>query len=163
MSKLRSYTRACIFLALLAATAFSLSAQTFQTLHRFKYTDGEYPWGPLVQASDGNLYGTVSTGGDPSCAPGGYSTGCGTLFQITPGGKLTTIWLRSLCGVGPNHQRGLLRCNARRRHWQWRRGLRSGLRYDLHHHRKWYADDPLQLQLHGWRRTHRDADPRSRW
>jgi uncharacterized repeat protein (TIGR03803 family) len=92
MSKLRSYTRACIFLALLAATAFSLSAQTFQTLHRFKYTDGEYPWGPLVQASDGNLYGTVSTGGDPSCAPGGYSTGCGTLFQITPGGKLTTIF-----------------------------------------------------------------------
>ncbi|MGA9508122.1 MAG: choice-of-anchor tandem repeat GloVer-containing protein [Candidatus Sulfotelmatobacter sp.] len=92
MSKLRSCTKAGIFLALWAVTAVALSAQTFQTLHRFKYTDGEYPWTPLVQASDGNLYGTVSTGGNPSCTPGGYSTGCGTVFQITPGGKLTTIF-----------------------------------------------------------------------
>jgi uncharacterized repeat protein (TIGR03803 family) len=93
MSKLRSWTKACILFVLWAATAVALPAQTFEKLHSFKYTDGWSPWAPLVQASDGNLYGTVSSGGNPSCTGGGYSTGCGTVFQITPSGKLTTIFL----------------------------------------------------------------------
>jgi uncharacterized repeat protein (TIGR03803 family) len=46
------------------------------------------PSGALVQGSDGNLYGTTSGGGpaNSSC----YS-GCGTIFQITPEGKFTTL------------------------------------------------------------------------
>ncbi len=93
MSKLRSRTKAGILFVLWAATAVALPAQTFEKLHSFKYTDGWAPWAPLVQASDGNLYGTVSSGGNPSCAGGGYSTGCGTVFRITPSGKLTNIFL----------------------------------------------------------------------
>jgi uncharacterized repeat protein (TIGR03803 family) len=47
-----------------------------------------------VQATDGNFYGTTS-GGGAAC----YSdTGCGTVFQITPAGKLTTLY--SFCTSG---------------------------------------------------------------
>jgi uncharacterized repeat protein (TIGR03803 family) len=91
MSKLRTHTKAGIFLVLLAAMAVALPAQTFKKLNSFKYADGEYPWAPLVQASDGNFYGTTTAGGSP-CASGGYATGCGTVFQVTPGGKRTNIY-----------------------------------------------------------------------
>ena len=93
MSKMRSFTKAGILFVLWAATAVALPAQTFEKLHSFKYTDGWSPWAPLVQASDGNLYGTASVGGNPTCTFGGYGTGCGTVFQITPSGKLTDIFL----------------------------------------------------------------------
>ncbi len=57
--------------------------------------DGEYPYGALVQAggTHGKFYGTTSGGGTDSCS----SRGCGTVFAITPGGKLTT--LRSFDGT----------------------------------------------------------------
>lgn len=45
--------------------------------------DGSSPQEPLVQGSDGNLYGTASSGG---------ATGNGTIFKITPEGKLTTLY-----------------------------------------------------------------------
>ncbi len=48
-------------------------------------TDGQSPFGNLVRDSQGNLYGTTSQGGDPSCDTSG--AGCGTVFKITPSGK----------------------------------------------------------------------------
>jgi uncharacterized repeat protein (TIGR03803 family) len=48
--------------------------------------DGQYPVGPLIQATDGNVYGTTHAGGNNSC-----TDGCGTVFKITPSGKLTTL------------------------------------------------------------------------
>jgi len=57
------------------------------TLHNFSGDDGSSPYGRLIQASDGNLYGITEQGGDPSCA----RYGCGTVFQITLSGTLTTI------------------------------------------------------------------------
>jgi len=51
-------------------------------------TDGAYPYAGLVQATDGNFYGTTIFGGTAgNCTPGG----CGTVFKITPGGTLTTL------------------------------------------------------------------------
>lgn len=41
----------------------------------------------LVQGTDGNLYGTTFGGGVTDLC-----TGCGTVFRITPGGKLTTLY-----------------------------------------------------------------------
>jgi uncharacterized repeat protein (TIGR03803 family) len=50
-------------------------------------TDGNYPAGGLVQGGDGNFYGTTQYGGS-YCIPG---PGCGTIFKITPTGRLTTL------------------------------------------------------------------------
>jgi uncharacterized repeat protein (TIGR03803 family) len=46
-------------------------------------SDGGQPVGPLAQGSDGNLYGTASSGG---------ANGNGTVFRITTGGSLTPLW-----------------------------------------------------------------------
>ena len=61
------------------------------TLHSFSGDDGANPTAGVVQDKDGNLYGTTSEGGANGCQ------GCGTVFKITPGGKLTT--LHSFCSV----------------------------------------------------------------
>ena len=60
---------------------------TLTTLHDFDGTDGAYPFAGLVQATDGDLYGTTFSGGASSNCSGG----CGTVFKITPGGTLTTL------------------------------------------------------------------------
>jgi uncharacterized repeat protein (TIGR03803 family) len=73
-------------------TIFELTLRGELTpLHGFSGTDGSYPAGPLVQASNGNLYGTTSQGGSSTnCPPDGFA-GCGTVFQITPSGAMTTL------------------------------------------------------------------------
>jgi uncharacterized repeat protein (TIGR03803 family) len=48
--------------------------------------DGGDPVAGLVQATNGDFYGTTEYGG-ANCAP----AGCGTVFQITPNGTLTTL------------------------------------------------------------------------
>ena len=64
---------------------------TLTTLHSFCHqtacADGSYPNGGLVPATDGDLYGTTTFGG--ACA---LPAGCGTIFKITPGGALTTLY-----------------------------------------------------------------------
>jgi uncharacterized repeat protein (TIGR03803 family) len=72
------------------------------TLYRFceqfiPCTDGFYPYAGLVQATDGNLYGTTEYGGNNNCAVG--DPGCGTIFRITTSGELTTLY--SFCGQVP--------------------------------------------------------------
>ncbi len=53
------------------------------TLHTFDYTvAGSCPSGNLLQASDGNFYGTTEYG---------IETDFGTIFKMTPGGDLTTL------------------------------------------------------------------------
>jgi uncharacterized repeat protein (TIGR03803 family) len=52
--------------------------------------DGFTP-GELAQGTDGNLYGVTEQGGKYPCASGGLATGCGTIFNITPTGTLTTL------------------------------------------------------------------------
>jgi uncharacterized repeat protein (TIGR03803 family) len=58
-------------------------------------TDGDYPTAGLVQATDGNLYGTTGYGGANGTFCGGF--GCGTVFKITPSGTLTTLY--SFCSL----------------------------------------------------------------
>src|ERR1039457_4297697 len=73
---------------------FRLTADgTLTPLHSFNYEEGAYPVGGLVQATDGNLYGTTSQGG---------IGGQGTVFQITTDGRLTTlVWFNGTNGASP--------------------------------------------------------------
>ncbi len=50
--------------------------------------DGAWPSAGLVLDAAGNLYGTTYERGNLSCNGGG---GCGTLFEITSGGKFTVV------------------------------------------------------------------------
>jgi uncharacterized repeat protein (TIGR03803 family) len=69
-------------------TVFKITSKgVLTTLHSFDSTDGAVPNASLIQATDGNLYGTTAQGGDLTCPYGG----CGTLFRITPQGALTTL------------------------------------------------------------------------
>jgi len=71
-------------------TVFKLTEMGVLTVrHRFDGTDGGVPSAGVVQATDGNFYGTTSEGGANSTLCSGY--GCGTIFKITPGGTLTTL------------------------------------------------------------------------
>jgi uncharacterized repeat protein (TIGR03803 family) len=78
------------------------SAGTLTTLHSFTSSDGANPYGGLVQATDGNFYGTTEAGGP-------YSCGCGTVFKITSAGTLTTIYdLGTGSSDGANPYAGLI-------------------------------------------------------
>jgi uncharacterized repeat protein (TIGR03803 family) len=52
--------------------------------------DGASPEAALIQGADGNFYGTTGAGGTQSCFSS--SSGCGTIFRITPQGTLTTLY-----------------------------------------------------------------------
>jgi uncharacterized repeat protein (TIGR03803 family) len=81
---------AVMALGLFARTmATAPRAPAFTVLHSFNYTDGAYPYAGLVQGTDGNLFGTTFGGG---CGEKGEGEGCGTVFKITPGGRLTTLY-----------------------------------------------------------------------
>ena len=55
-------------------------------------TDGRTPLAGLVQASDGNFYGTTNQGGTDCSANTGLAGGCGTVFRITPAGAYSVIY-----------------------------------------------------------------------
>jgi uncharacterized repeat protein (TIGR03803 family) len=75
--------RAYAVLLLCATAAIALPAQTFKVLHSFDNADGANPEAVLVQATDGSLYGTAYSGG---------ANTFGTVFKISPGDTLTTVY-----------------------------------------------------------------------
>jgi uncharacterized repeat protein (TIGR03803 family) len=67
-----------------AGTVFKLTPSgTFTTLHSFGSGDGAEPRAALIQATDGNFYGTTSGAGF------GLD---GTIFKITPSGTFSTLF-----------------------------------------------------------------------
>ncbi|HRY97934.1 MAG TPA: hypothetical protein P5550_02655 [Bacteroidales bacterium] len=63
-----AYDSGCLF-------SWDPSSQVFTRLHDFSGTGGSVPWGSLVQASNGKLYGLTSYGG---------ANNFGTLFSFDP-------------------------------------------------------------------------------
>jgi uncharacterized repeat protein (TIGR03803 family) len=88
-------------------TVFKITpAGTLTTLYSFcslsDCADGAVPFAPLVQATNGDLYGTTEDGG---------ANGGGTVFKITPAGTLTTLHSfcsLSNCADGANPVTGLI-------------------------------------------------------
>ncbi len=66
---------------LFLAVPLSFPAQTLTTIATFNGVNGAQPTA-LIQASDGNYYGTTEDGG----------SGYGTIFQLTAAGTLTTMY-----------------------------------------------------------------------
>jgi len=69
-------------------TVFKISSTgTLTTLYSFcehlNCTDGKFPYGVLVQATDGNFYGITNAGG---------AHGLGEVYKITPAGVFTTLY-----------------------------------------------------------------------
>ena len=54
----------------------------FSVLHSFNGTDGQNPMGAIIQATDGNFYGTTREGG---------SSSEGVVYKMTPAGALTDL------------------------------------------------------------------------
>ncbi len=81
------------------------SGGTYTVLHNFNGSsaDGAYPYPALIQATDGNFYGTTFSGG------GAFE---GTVFQMTPAGAVTIVHAFCLSGVpcsdGGNVQAGVI-------------------------------------------------------
>jgi len=72
-------------------TIFKITASgKFTSLLSFDASDGNGPYGSLVQVSDGDLYGTAQAGGANLTLC--FGSGCGTAFKITPTGTLTTLY-----------------------------------------------------------------------
>ncbi len=88
-----------------AGTVFRITPSgTLTTLHSFSGPDGGFPSAALLQAIDGNLYGTTLSGGVNSGAGG-------TVFKITTSGTLTTLYSFSsltLCTDGSGPQAALV-------------------------------------------------------
>ena len=79
----------CIVFIFCAMTAIASLAQTFTTVATFGSTGGSEPMAGLLQATDGNLYGTTEVGG---AQPNSLQ---GTVFRVTPTGTLTTLHIFS--------------------------------------------------------------------
>ncbi len=65
-------------------------------------TDGESPYAGLIQGADGDFYGTTYSGG---------VYGHGTIFKVTPGGTLTTLYsfcAQANCADGANPHAALI-------------------------------------------------------
>jgi len=61
--------------------SFDPSSSTYTKLKDFDYTNGGYPYGSLMQASDGKLYGMTQSGG---------SSGYGVIFSFDPSSSTYT-------------------------------------------------------------------------
>ena len=93
MMRMRQLILAAVAAAALAAALVPARGQMFQELNYFSscYWDDNTGWhcpdgaGPqctLIQAKDGNFYGTTTSDGQ---------WGCGTVFKMTPEGALTAL------------------------------------------------------------------------
>ena len=78
----------------MVGTVFKIDASGHHTLlHEFGVEDGDgsHPVGALIQAADGNFYGTTRDGGAFGPPGNRLSFGLGTVFRMDAGGTFTTL------------------------------------------------------------------------
>jgi uncharacterized repeat protein (TIGR03803 family) len=86
-------------------TVFKISSEgVLTTLYTFctqpGCTDGWDPNGTLVEATNGDYYGTALLGGQNVGDCSGYGPGCGVVFKITSTGRFSTVYTFSPDGGG---------------------------------------------------------------
>jgi uncharacterized repeat protein (TIGR03803 family) len=70
---------------------------TKTVLYAFKgRTDGINPQSGLVIGKYGAIYGATAAGGIPSCLGSAGPQGCGTVFKLTPTGKVNGLWTETV-------------------------------------------------------------------
>ena len=95
------------------ATSSSQQVSKYEILHAFTGnagygfngdTDGANPYGPLIEAPDGNFYGTTMSGSATATAP------TGTVFKMTASGEITILhhFTMTTGGDGVNPYSGLI-------------------------------------------------------
>jgi uncharacterized repeat protein (TIGR03803 family) len=83
--------------------AFSPQTTNVKVLHKFNFTDGRWPYGRLVVASNGSLYGTTSSGAAGEA---------GTVYRIKPSGKgFTTLVEFANTNAGCQPKAGLIQAD----------------------------------------------------
>ncbi len=75
-----------------ASTTITVTPSSGSVSYLFSFlgAEGAQPNGPLLQASDGNFYGTTRAGGANSCQS--LEGFCGVLFRITPAGVENALY-----------------------------------------------------------------------
>jgi uncharacterized repeat protein (TIGR03803 family) len=68
----------------------SAIADHFKVLHSFNgsASDGSNPYEALIPDGKGGFYGTTGGGGSTGCG----GSGCGTVFDVTPGGSESVVY-----------------------------------------------------------------------
>ncbi len=95
-------TLAFVFAAFSFGLALCIQAQTVTYLAHFNGTNGFVPTGSVVQAADGNFYGTTEIGG---------VNAEGNVFRMTPSGRITSIYSfcsKANCADGQRPTAGLV-------------------------------------------------------
>jgi uncharacterized repeat protein (TIGR03803 family) len=92
----RLFLISALFLIFGAASVSAQDIVVITNLVSFNQTNGRYPTGPLLQANDGNIYGTTLYGGDSTA-------NAGEVFQVTTSGQFTNLVLFNITnGSNPN-------------------------------------------------------------
>jgi uncharacterized repeat protein (TIGR03803 family) len=116
---------ACMASALCAAAVLPAAGQSFAVIHDFAGYENESGAGPYstpIQGTDGNFYGTTSSGGGGSC-----TFGCGTIYKITADGAFSVLysfqepdWGPSSALIQAKRRRETSRSRRRRAQPAWR-------------------------------------------
>jgi uncharacterized repeat protein (TIGR03803 family) len=103
---LRSFVGVIIGVGTILTCAQGARGQVaYELLHAFTQ-EGSNPTSSLIQANDGNFYGTTSRGGGGS----GSDTRGGTVFKITAAGTITTLHSFD-CSEGCEPQSGVIQAS----------------------------------------------------
>ena len=95
--------KAAVFLGVLGSGALARAQGGFAVMYAFTGTpDGSQSTAGLIQASDGNLYGTTSRGG---------TAGAGTIFQTNLNGTTTILHSFTAAPDGSTPQAGLIQAS----------------------------------------------------
>jgi uncharacterized repeat protein (TIGR03803 family) len=103
------------FAVMLVSASFPGQSARSQTitapLYSFTGPNGDLPYGQLIQATDGNLYGTTYEAGAGPCSIGTTEVGCGTVFKISTDGTFSSLYSfcsQPNCADGSYPQAGLV-------------------------------------------------------